>query len=127
MLNLRCHAVKEEGMKYFYGGVVAVALSLSQASAAKEPAGGIPYYDVNEYCKKEADTYGKDPTMVKVCLEDEQKAYDKIKDRWSTINSTIKTNCLPPPNELGSYYKLAVCMLHEFKEEEELRDFKFRR
>jgi hypothetical protein len=114
-------------MKCFYGGAVIAAITLSQAAAAPEPASDIPVYDVDKYCKKEADIYGKDPTMLKVCLEDEQKAYDKLKKRWSTLNNIIKTDCLPVPNELGSYYKLAVCILRDLKEDEELEDFKFRR
>jgi hypothetical protein len=121
--------LRNEGMRHFLG-IVTAALMLSHAAAAQEAASDLPVYDVDKYCKNEADTYGKDPTMIEVCLDEEQKAYDKLKNIWSSLNKTVKTYCeqdLHLPETLSSYYRLMVCIGHELKEDEELHDFKFKR
>jgi hypothetical protein len=117
--------LRKEAMKYFPCAMI--ALTLANATAALGQASELPIYDADKYCKKEADIYLKDPTMLKVCLDDEQKAYSKLKKRWSTLDNIVKINCLPVPAELGSYYKVMVCISHELKEEEELHEFKFKR
>jgi hypothetical protein len=117
--------LRKEGMKRILGAVIA-AFTLSHAAMALEPASDLPYYDVERYCKKEADIFGKDPTMLKVCLEQEQKSYDKLKQRWSSLDITARNNCQPGPDS-SSYYKLMVCIQRELKEDVELRHFKFRR
>jgi hypothetical protein len=117
---------RKEDIKHFCGAVIA-ALTLSQATAALEPASDLPYYEVEKYCHKQSDIYDRDPTMLKVCLEQEQISYDGLKKRWSSLDRTVKDNCQSAPDVSGSYYKLRVCVGRELKDEEELRDFKFRR
>jgi hypothetical protein len=118
--------LRKEGMKYLSAAVIA-ATTLSHATAAVERASDLPFFDVDKYCKQEADILDKDPTMIQVCLEEEQKSYDKLKQRWPGLDRTVKNNCQGGPTVSSSYYKLRVCIEHELKEDKELRDFKFRR
>jgi hypothetical protein len=115
-----------ERIKHFLGAVIA-ALTLPLSTAALEPASDLPYYEVEKYCHRQSDIYDRDPTMLTVCLEQEQTSYDKLKKRWSSLDKAVKENCQSAPDVSGSYYKLSACVGRELKDEEELRDFKFRR
>jgi hypothetical protein len=119
----------KEVMKRLLGTVIA-ALVLSHPAWALEPANELPFYDVDKHCKEEADIYGKDPTMLEVCLEEEQKSYNKLRKGWASLDKTVKSHCQKDqlgPAVSSSYYKLRICIEHELKEDEELRDFMFRR
>jgi hypothetical protein len=121
--------LRNDEMKHLLWSFIA-ALTLSHATAAREPASDLPYYDVEKYCQRQSDVFGaneKDATMLKVCLEQEQTSYDKLKKRWPRLDKAVKDNCQSPPDVSNSYYKLMVCVGRELKDEEELHEFKFNR
>jgi hypothetical protein len=60
--------LRKDEMKHL-SGILIAALTLSHPTAAREPAGNLPFYEVESYCHKQSDIYDRDPTMLKVCLE----------------------------------------------------------
>jgi hypothetical protein len=100
--------LRKDEMKHLSGTVIA-ALTLSHAAAAREPASELPYYDTGNYCHRQSDILDRDPTLLKVCLELEQKPYDRLKKRWPSLDKSVKDNCQTALDVSGSYYKLMDC------------------
>ncbi len=111
-------------MKFIWFTGIAT-LTLSHAVAAPEPVSDIPSYNVEKYCIMESKLLGDDTSILKFCLEQEQKSYDELKTNWNSVDKKVKDDCQQTPET--SYYKLKVCIAREIKTKEELSDFKFRK
>jgi hypothetical protein len=84
--------------------VTGLALMLSHASAAPEPASDLPFFNVEKYCQHESEVFGMgNDSMLKFCLEQEQKSYDELKKKWDRVDNTVKVGC-QPRGGLPSYY-----------------------
>jgi hypothetical protein len=127
-LSLSVDKARIEGMKYIWLTGIAT-LTLSPAAGAPEPASDLPSYNVERYCQRESELLGRDNSILKFCLDEEQKSYDELKKKWDSLDKMVKVHCQneTPESILPSYYKVKVCITRELKAKEELNDFKFKR
>jgi hypothetical protein len=77
-----------------------------------------PHYDAEAYCKEVANLGGNySAFMDNACLDQEQKAYDGLKAKWSDLPAEARTYCdeIALFGGKGSYFMLNACIEQEMR------------
>jgi hypothetical protein len=109
--------------------MIAMTCMLTSAAAAQGPI-GMPDYDVERHCKRQASMFGGGDFWLNACLVQEQDAYDQLKARWSEIwaDPSVMRRCRQQSSMFGaSYFWLNACVVQELEAREEVSKFKFRK
>jgi len=65
---------------------------------------------------------------MKACLEQEQEAYDELKQKWASIDSNTVRLCRRQMSIMGqSYFWLNACIQQELESATALKNFTFRK
>ncbi len=108
--------------------VIAVAAALATPLTAYAEA--VPRYDPVAWCEEVASTGGgMSETIKRGCLEEEQSAYDRLKEKWAAVPMKSREWCdqVARTASHGSYSILAGCISEEMdnKEKNDGAEFKF--
>ena len=110
-------------MKTLLAATAAALLSLNLAHAQQTPR-----YDVEAHCEQVAG-FGGDfsSTMYNSCIDQEQSAYDNLKDRWSGLSARIRGHCdeVAGFGGPGSYTMLESCVQMETSAADNKSEFNF--
>ena len=95
--------------------VISSAIVLMAASAASSKDGGVPKIDIQKQCLKTQNaidelTGQKNPDAFDLCVKTEQSAREKLVERWPTIPTLDKTNCIHPTDWSPSYFEWLGCL-----------------
>lgn len=107
-----------------------VAASAPQAPPSTPPQATLPYYRVEEGCKRVASLGGEySESVMAGCLRNEQHAYDLLKPQWDQLPAAMKATCdrVARVSGPGSYSVLAGCIQNEKLAAQQNREFKFQR
>lgn len=82
----------------------------------------LPDFDVNRHCENAARASGTlSKSILLVCLEQEQEAYNKLKIKWPRMPDDVQRVCLDEP----SYQFVYFCLDREIAAAEKLKHFQF--
>lgn len=102
-------------------------LVICSAVHAQAPA-GLPDFEVEKHCRRQAATLGGGNFWLKACLDQEQDAYDQLKKDWPAHSAATLRRCRSQTAMLGqSYFWLNICLQQEAEATEAVRDYKFRK
>jgi hypothetical protein len=94
---------------------ISCALVVMTSSAALSKDGGLPQFDIQKQCQKvqraaEEMTGTKIPGVLDSCVQNEQRAREKLVQRWGTTSASDKTSCVHPTGWSPSYSEWLGCL-----------------
>lgn len=94
--------------------LILIALSFTAPALANDD---LPEYNVEEYCLDIATTTSTlTGTMLRSCVNTEQKAYENVKRIWVELPESVKLDCMSLVERIRrSYVILNACVLREVK------------
>lgn len=105
--------------------VVVVACFAATASASAQ---GLPEIDPMALCRRQADMIRQGDWMLKACLDQEQQAYDSLKDAWPTLDAKTKSVCTRQSKAIRQgYWLLHACVEQELEAKKQVQDFRFKK
>jgi hypothetical protein len=95
--------------------IIAGAVVLIAASAALAKDGVLPKIDLEKQCQKtqnatDALTGQKNPDAFDLCVKNEQRAREKLIERWATIPASDKASCIHSTDWSPSYLEWLECI-----------------
>lgn len=103
---------------------LAIAVALSGASALAD----MPRYDVEAHCTEIAGFGGTySHSLFNGCMDQEQSAYDTLKEAWSTLPAEIRAHCdeIAAFSSPGSYALLQGCVQMERSAGQQRKTFQY--
>ncbi len=99
--------------------VLTAAMMIGSASAAP-----FPDLDVDAHCSAAAKLMGGfSKSVMLICLQQEQKAYDALKKRWQDVPEDVQAACAARV----SYDSMRICIDSEINAAKDLAGFKFKK
>jgi hypothetical protein len=104
-------------------------LAMLSMSTLLARADDIPNYPVEQWCKKVAGTAGGSEMIYSGCMDQEQDAYDALKQSWANVPDKTRAWCdqVAKSPGTGSYKLLQGCIDQEATAREENSKRRFNR
>lgn len=99
--------------------------ALMAASTVPVSAAPIPRYDVESHCRATASPYRGYDIVYSGCLDSEQLAYDRLKEKWDAIPEAAAAACEKRESYPNSYNGLSYCLIEEMAPIQPTPSFKY--
>lgn len=88
----------------------------------------LPDLDPVKMCRKQAAAIEQGDWLVKACLDQEQEAYDTLKEQWPGLDTKTRQLCVKQARVISSgYWMIQACVAQELQAREELKNFEFKK
>lgn len=109
-------------------GLLVAVIAAVQAVASPALTQALPDLDPMKLCRKQAEAVGQGDWLVKACLDQEQEAYNSLKETWETVDGKTRTMCIKQARAvLQGYWLIQACIEQELEARSEVESFKFKK